>query len=139
NLVGNPLATALIRRFRLAAPRERDARRTEEEEFWAIGAMGDVHATDDERAARVGVRARDELTGGELLRHLLIILAVMGVGALLSLGLTRLGVTLPGYIGAMIVAALLRYVDDRTRVCRLAPRAIEALGVIALALFLVLA
>jgi glutamate:Na+ symporter, ESS family len=139
NLVGNPLATALIRRFRLAVPRESNARRVEEEEFWAIGAMGDVHATEDEQGARGHERARYELTGGELLRHLLIILAVMGVGALLSLGLTRLGVTLPGYIGAMSVAALLRYVDDRTRVCRLEPRAIEALGIIALALFLVLA
>ena len=143
NLVGNPLATALIRRFRLAETRKADSRRAEEDEFWAIGAMGNVDATEDERAERVRAVARDELTGGELLRHLLIIFAVMGVGALLSLVLTRVltsyGIVLPGYIGAMIVAALLRYVDDRTRVCRLNPRAIEALGVIALALFLVLA
>ncbi len=63
----------------------------------------------------------------------------MGFGALLSFGLTRARVVLPGYIGAMIVAAALRNLDDRSRVFRFDPRAIDALGTIALALFLVIA
>jgi ESS family glutamate:Na+ symporter len=137
NLVGNPVATALIRRFRLATPRNMSARREADDEFWAIGAMGG--ADEDERAPAELTQTQSPLTGVELLRQLLIILAVMGVGALLSLGLTWLGVPLPGYIGAMIFAALVRFIDDRTRLLRLDARAIEALGVMALALFLVLA
>jgi ESS family glutamate:Na+ symporter len=69
----------------------------------------------------------------------MLILAVMGAGALVGLALTRTGVTLPGYVGAMIVAALVRNVDDRCGWLRLDVRAIEALGAIALALFLVIA
>ncbi|MCA1816165.1 MAG: sodium/glutamate symporter, partial [Acidobacteria bacterium] len=80
-----------------------------------------------------------ETEAGELLRSLLFILLAMGVGALVGSALGRTGVTLPGYIGAMIVAALLRNFDDRTRRLRLDPRAIDALGTIALALFLVIA
>ncbi len=144
NLVGNPVATALIKRFRLSAPRVPATQSADADEFWAIGAMGTAAtATDEDDAVEneteVERRGPDELTGGELLRQLLIILAVMGVGALLGLGLSRLGATLPGYIGAMVVAALVRNVDDRTRWFGLNMRAVEALGAIALALFLVLA
>jgi ESS family glutamate:Na+ symporter len=192
NLVGNPLATALIRRRRLAQPRatsqsadsqrelgqratsehadeQRAAREraAAEAEFWAVGAMGGAGRAEDEdevvAAGASGVATRDELaresarasvgesahelsnesqrglTGGVLLGHLLVILAVMGVGALLSLGLTRLRLVLPGYIGAMIVAALVRFCADRSARWRLDVRAVEALGAIALALFLVLA
>jgi ESS family glutamate:Na+ symporter len=139
NLVGNPVATALIRRFRLAAPRTADTTNATEAEFWAIGAMGDVTGERDEHEAASGRRTHEALTGAALLRQLLIILTVMGAGALLSLGLTRLGLTLPGYIGAMLLAALLRNLDDRAEACRLDMNAIEALGAIALALFLVLA
>ena len=141
NLVGNPIATALIRRFRLAAPRAAHTRNESEDEFWAIGAMGGAGAEEEAQAERRP--ARGELDGGELLRQLLIVLALMGVGALLSLGLTRVlapwGVTLPGYIGAMICAALVRFVADRGNLFKLDERAIELIAVVALALFLVLA
>ena len=84
------------------------------------------------------------LTGAELLRNLLILLAVMGVGALLGMALSSLyiagrPVTLPAYVGAMIVAALVRNLDDRYGWLQLDMRAIEAVGGVALALFLVIA
>ena len=74
-----------------------------------------------------------------MLRNLLVLLVVMGFGALLGMGLSRVGVTLPAYVGAMVLAALVRNLDDRYRWFRLDMRAIEALGGIALALFLVIA
>ncbi|MDQ1611864.1 MAG: glutamate:Na+ symporter, family [Pyrinomonadaceae bacterium] len=149
SLVGNPVAVALIRRFRLAAPRE-DARHAEAEEFWAIGATGkfdDAGAEEasDAEAQGAGRGGGDAaLTGAELLRNLLILLAVMGVGALLGMALSKLYIagrplTLPAYVGAMIVAAFVRNLDDRYGWFRLDMRALEALGGIALALFLVIA
>ncbi|MDQ3133789.1 MAG: sodium/glutamate symporter, partial [Acidobacteriota bacterium] len=113
SLIGNPVATTLIRRFRLAEPHE-EPEQDAPDEFWAIGSTGEI----DDRRAEVVVhetQSREEqgLTGGELLRNLLILLAVMGVGALLGMGLSRLRVTLPAYVGAMIVAALVRNLDDR--------------------------
>ncbi|MDT7542976.1 MAG: glutamate:Na+ symporter, family [Acidobacteriota bacterium] len=149
SLVGNPVATWLIRRRKLAT--ERVAERIElvsrttdaaEEQFWAIGSTA---APDDERAeaeteaARLAFEEARATTPGDLLRSLLFILVAMGAGALLSLALTRTGVVLPGYIGAMIVAAVWRNFDDTHSVFKFDPRAIDTLGTIALALFLVIA
>ncbi|HEX8634048.1 MAG TPA: sodium/glutamate symporter [Pyrinomonadaceae bacterium] len=137
SLVGNPVATALIRRFRLATPRE-ETKHEEAAEFWAIGATGKFDDAHEETGATPDV-AETSLTGAELLRNLLILLAVMGVGALLGVSIARLNITLPAYVGAMVVAALVRNLDDRYGWFRLDMRAIEALGGIALALFLVIA
>ena len=49
------------------------------------------------------------------------------------------GLTLPAYIGAMLVAALLRNLDDVTGWLRLSQKVIDDVGTVALALFLVLA
>ena len=144
SLVGNPVAVALIRRYRLAAPRE-ETRDERTEEFWAIGATGkfDEAGVEADEGARREVEEAS-LTGAELLRNLLVLLVVMGVGALLGFGLSKLYIAgrpliLPGYVGAMVVAAVVRNLDDRYRWFRLDMRAIEAVGGIALALFLVIA
>jgi ESS family glutamate:Na+ symporter len=53
--------------------------------------------------------------------------------------LTRTGVTLPAYIGAMLVAAAIRNLDDVTGIFGLSMKIIDDIGAIALALFLVMA
>ncbi len=76
------------------------------------------------------------MTARALLHNLLLILAVMGAGAIISSQLTNLRVTLPGYIGAMVIAAVVRNVDDARGWFKIDARAIEAIGVIALSVFL---
>ena len=162
SLVGNPVATALVRRFRLSPERgdnstetaKRDEARAAEEQFWAVGSMSPPEEDDAETAARSTATTRSgyesahepaagqsagALAGGELLRSLLVMLAVMGAGALVGAGLARLKVTLPAYVGAMVFAAVVRNLDERFGWFRLNMRAIESLGVVALALFLVIA
>ena len=51
----------------------------------------------------------------------------------------RIGWTLPAYIGAMIVAAVIRNLDDATGLIGMSQRTIDDLGTVALALFLVMA
>ncbi|MCA1613190.1 MAG: sodium/glutamate symporter [Acidobacteria bacterium] len=149
SLIGNPVANALIRRFRLAAPpgsgkgiEAAAARDDKAEQFWAIGSTA-APDVDDESGLEATGRRLDEpeppLAAGDLLKNLLVLLAVMGVGALAGAGLAGAGVTLPAYVGAMVVAAFVRNVDDRYRIFRLDARALEALGIMALALFLVIA
>lgn len=186
SLVGNPLATQLIRRFRLrpetetagatidgaGAPR-RDLSARDDAQSRRSAATVDENiiadiadeagegreALEDEAVAGRTEHTGRPLTGYVLLRNLAIVLAVMGVGALVSLGLTRASerlpdylaavpklatflaalLKLPGYIGAMIVAAVVRNLDDRYRFLKIDARAVEALGTIALALFLVIA
>ena len=73
-----------------------------------------------------------------ILRMLTVVLVCMALGGLLSGWLGQF-VTLPGYIGAMLVAALFRNVGESTRLLRLDMRTVDDLGTIALSLFLTMA
>ncbi|OGD20961.1 MAG: sodium/glutamate symporter [Candidatus Aminicenantes bacterium RBG_16_63_16] len=74
-----------------------------------------------------------------LLKNLVILLAAMWIGSWLSKGFAALGFTLPAYIGAMFMAAIIRNCDDWTRVFGLSQKTMDDLGHIALSLFLVVA
>jgi ESS family glutamate:Na+ symporter len=139
SLVGNPIATALIRRRRLA-PKPAKPGGDETEQFWAIGPMLPPDEVTPETDAAVREKQEARATEpGELLRNLLLILLAMGVGALISLAATRAHITLPGYVGTMLVAGVARNLDDRYGWLRIDTRAMDALGTVALALFLVIA
>lgn len=74
-----------------------------------------------------------------LLKHLVVLLVTVGLGLWVSAWLTSAGMTLPAYIGAMLVAAVIRNLDDVTKVFGLSQRVIDDLGNVALSLFLVMA
>ena len=74
-----------------------------------------------------------------LLKGVVSLLAAMAVGSWIGAGFTAAGVTLPAYIGAMLVAAALRNLDDVTGWIRLPHRLLDDLGNAALALFLAMA
>jgi ESS family glutamate:Na+ symporter len=63
----------------------------------------------------------------------------MWVGSWLSLGMAALGIKLPAYIGAMLVAAIVRNVDEPTGWIGLSQRSIADVGGVALALFISMA
>ena len=79
------------------------------------------------------------MDAGLLLHSLLLVLLVMGVGAVLSLLIKSPGFTLPDYIGAMVLAAVVRNVDERTGWFRVDGRAVGLIAGVSLALFLVIA
>lgn len=66
-----------------------------------------------------------------------IILVAMWLGSFLSAWLKSLGVTLPAYIGAMVVAVVIRNVDEKTKWFKLSQRLVDDVGSVALAFFLV--
>jgi ESS family glutamate:Na+ symporter len=74
-----------------------------------------------------------------LLKGVGVILVAMWAGSWVSSGFTDLGMTLPAYIGAMLVAAALRNLDDATGWLGLSQTAIDDIGNVALSFFLVLA
>jgi ESS family glutamate:Na+ symporter len=160
------------------AESEMEESKPDDDVFWAVGPIGDGVLDETEHQLhnvsknfaeqsfggrriaekkvereRIDERRDEEarvvLSGATILRTLMLLLLVMGLGALLGQGLTQLSVMLPGvlgallklpaYIGAMIVAALVRNLDDRYGWFKLNARAAEVLGVIALSLFLVIA
>jgi ESS family glutamate:Na+ symporter len=63
----------------------------------------------------------------------------MGAGSLVSMAFERLGLILPTYIGAMIVAAVIRNLDDHWHFARVSQPEVDSLGRIALYLFIVMA
>lgn len=125
-LIGGPVGTRLITRFGLKSsggPAEPVA-------------GGLEHAALDEEIDTEP--AGEPATAYRLLKMLTVILACMWAGGLLSQWLGRY-VTLPGYIGAMLVAAIFRNVADATKVIRIESRTVDDLGTIALSLFLTMA
>jgi ESS family glutamate:Na+ symporter len=83
--------------------------------------------------------AGEDVEAYVLMKHLVLLLVTVGIGVWVSAWLTSLGLTLPVYIGAMLVAALIRNIDDVTGAFGLSMRLIDDIGTIALSLFLVMA
>jgi ESS family glutamate:Na+ symporter len=83
--------------------------------------------------------AGEDVESYVLMKHLVIMLVTVGLGVVVSGWLTRAGLTLPAYIGAMLVAAACRNLDDFTGMFRLSQQTIDDVGNIALSLFLVMA
>ena len=87
----------------------------------------------------------DDVESYDLVKSIVLILVAMWIGTWVSQGLVNgaanmgFKLTLPAYIGAMLVAALIRNVDDVTGVFGLSQRTIDDLGFGALSLFLAMA
>lgn len=88
--------------------------------------------------ATSGKSVQDERNGG-LLHTVLVIGIAMGVGSLISMGMERLHMTLPSYIGAMIAAAIIRNLNDRFQFFHLTQSKVDDCAVVALYLFIVMA
>jgi ESS family glutamate:Na+ symporter len=130
-LMGGPLGTLLIVRNRLRAPRTPP----EHTEPPTPAAVLEGQLPGPAEAAPPGESPRTF----SLLKGVGIILVTMWVGAWLSRGFESLGLILPAYIGAMMVAAAVRNLDDLTGWIGLSQEALDDIGNVALSFFLVLA
>ncbi len=128
-LLGGPVGTRLIRRFRLRRADPASA------ESSAPSSLVEYQSLDEEIDTEP---AGEPPTAYTLLKAMAVILAAMWAGSLLSSWLGRF-VTLPAYIGAMLVAALVRNLDDPLGLLKLKLRVVDDLGTIALSLFLSMA
>ncbi|MGQ0508115.1 MAG: sodium/glutamate symporter [Myxococcaceae bacterium] len=91
----------------------------------------------EKRPAAVSVEGSDER--GPFFVNLVAVTAAMGLGTLVSAGLQRLGLIVPAYVGAMLVAAILRNIDDATGVFGLSEHHVEEIGNVSLSIFIVMA
>ena len=124
-LVGGPVGTSLIRRFGL---------RTSS----TSGAVAQqIEAEQDAPPETIVVEVDRE--DSPFIRNLAILGLAMAVGSVVSLYIQSLGITLPAYIGAMLVASVLRNVDDVAGWLRIDQRTMEFAGNLALNIFLVVA
>jgi glutamate:Na+ symporter, ESS family len=129
-LIGGPVATRLVARLR------GDAAAVHPHGAHGLAATVVEDRLDREPAA---VPEGEDVESYALLKALVLILTAMWIGSWLSAQFVALGVTLPAYIGAMLIAAVIRNLDDAAGVIRLSQRTIDDLGGTALSLFLVMA
>ncbi len=139
SLVANPVATALIRRRRLAPEGGSKEVGSEEEEFWALSPTVAPEEGDESRRERASTKGEAGLDVGIVLHNLLLVLLVMGTGAALSQLTRHPSFILPDYIWAMLIAGVVRNVDDRTGWFRVDARAVGLIAAVALSLFLAIA
>jgi ESS family glutamate:Na+ symporter len=125
-LVGGPVGTRLIRSFGLRSPGSSGPKAAQE-----------MRAELEETTETLVVEVDREDTS--LMRNVAVLALAMGLGSLVSSYIQSLGITMPGYIGAMLVASVLRNLDDGTRWLGIDQRAMEFMGNLALNIFLVVA
>lgn len=113
-LVGTPLATHLINKKKLHHPHL------------------SREATHEDHTLRSRV-------GKDLLLHFLALAVIMGVGTALSAWINMTGITLPIYIGSMIVAAVIRNIEDFKPTFQIDSNWIEEIGSVALTFFIAMA
>lgn len=120
-LIGGPVATVMIRRWGLKTP--------------------GGHPTVVPDVTSVGVEMEPDEAKREFsaLKSIVFILVAMWMGAWIGKGFSSLGLTLPAYIGAMLVGAAVRNIDDATGWIGLSLPTTELIGNVCLALFLAVA
>jgi ESS family glutamate:Na+ symporter len=123
-LVGGPVGTYLIRGFGLKAAR---------------GAAASQEVKAELEPAPETLVMEVDREDSSFIRNLVVLALAMGLGSIVSRYIQSLGVTLPAYIGAMLVASLLRNIDDVRGWLRIDQRAMEFAGNLALNIFLVVA
>lgn len=116
-LAGGPISTWFIRRHALVSTRPQDH----------------VAPDGDDVSLPALTEAQREYSA---LKSIVAILVAMWIGAWVSAAISSTGITLPAYVGAMLVGALVRNLDDATGRIGLSVPTIELIGNICLALFL---
>jgi ESS family glutamate:Na+ symporter len=130
-VVGGPVATRLLSRLGrqpLVAVKPRSAH-----------ALAEEVVERELREKPASAPAGEDVEAYGLLKGLVLILVAMWAGTWVSNWFVSLGATFPAYIGAMLVAALIRNFDDATKSIGMSQKTIDDLGAMALSLFLVMA
>ena len=122
-LLGGPAGTYLIRKFQL----KKLSNKLDEK------AKAELAETDEV----LSINTTHENSGFTI--SLINTIIIMGLGGIVSLFIAKLGVTLPAYIGAMIVGAIFRNINDKTEWIKIDQRSIDFAGGIALNIFLTVA
>lgn len=122
SLIGAPVATILIERRRLRSSEADDAESAPPDATAPV--VKDAAASDPVYVT---------------LKSVTMILLAMWVGSGISQFIESAGVTMPSYIGALIVGAVLRNLDDATGWLELPHRSIDTIGAVTLSIFLAMA
>lgn len=123
SMMGGPVANRLIMKYNLTSKRENDVKATKELE----------------EVATAGEEEPKPLIENNFFIAAFELLIAMGIGTIFSMLFESLNITLPGYIGAMIVGIIIRNIGEFTGKIPVPMEEIDVLGGIGLQLFLSMA
>ncbi|MBM7870016.1 ESS family glutamate:Na+ symporter [Clostridium pascui] len=117
SIIGGPIGQSLIKRKGLKPSISKEAQNT----------------------AAASAEVVDEITYEELFKTLAIVLVSIGIGAVLGNVFKNMGLTLPAYVSAMIIAAIILNVGESTGKWHINAKCTDAIGTIGLNVFLSMA
>lgn len=126
-LLGAPVGSSLIRRYKLETPGNQEEMSDHDREEHNVVArspwLRDLYLliTRDKRKS---------------LFHMLLVLVCLKVGAWMSLGMQTMKWNVPVYVGALFVGIFVRFVLDRVRPGLASPQIIDHIGSVSLGIFL---
>jgi ESS family glutamate:Na+ symporter len=98
-----------------------------------------IYGTDAVGAEPTRLDDEHEVEQSPMMNNIIALGLAMGLGTLITMLFTSWKITLPVYIGAMIVAGILRNLDDHFRVFGISQARMDEIGNISLELFIVMA
>jgi ESS family glutamate:Na+ symporter len=103
----------------------------------------EVTVTTKERAdipfSEIGIEAHEQQSTDTFIKHALALILFVGLGTYVSPIFSQIGITLPIYIGSMIVAAIVRNLDDVYKWFGLKEDTLEEIGNTCLSVFIAMA
>ena len=127
SIIGGPLGKRLIEKYNLSSD-ECDADRNNN--ILELSLEGDVTC--------LGIK-KGELSEVKLINSVIQIGVAMGLGTIISSIFSLLGITIPEYIGAMVIAAIMRNFSDIKGIWETSEKELSTIGSICLSLFLSMA
>lgn len=125
SIIGGPLSNRLVQKYNLHADDT-----GEKEVIISTNPHGEVLYSE----LSIG-----KLSESRLSSSVIQIIIAMGLGTIVSKLFLDLGITMPAYIGAMLIAAIMRNVSDLKGIWEVSNNELESLGSISLSLFLSMA
>lgn len=119
-LIGGPIAKSLIDKYNL---KPTETENIQGESYKEVAGISDKAA----------------VTSNTFLVQLAIITVCMTIGSIACAAIAKKGIELPGYVGAMFVAVILRNLNDKFNIVKIDAYTVDLIGDVALGIFLSMA
>lgn len=139
SLLGGPLAEWIIKTHKIKTPHAAVVEGVSRHKAEDDAAYHEEVAVMAEGEHLVEEEGEPSFTGPHMMKNLGWVIIAMGIGAAISLYLKKAGITLPGYLGAMMAAVVIRNIGDATKAYEIDTKAVGMISDISLALFVTMA
>lgn len=127
SIIGGPIANRLVGKYNLG---------NKDDEYDNLIELESAGLDSNTSSCEVNL---PKLSEQSLVSGAIQIIIAMGLGTLISAGFSSVGITMPSYIGAMLIAAVMRNISDIKGVWKTPENELSSIGGICLSLFLSMA